>query len=203
MTDRNLEVRQDSALTIHSDDSRNISVNDCRVEAIVTDGGTLNKVYIDKEKTMNVDDFLSLSQKSYNLCVVDDECFKKNVFILPRRVCLSDGSTSELNRSKYTFVDENKKKEIYNMPCVLASEKTEAITAKIGVINNIDFLDIGICFRFLKYRTIRISVLRENMDTLGICHKKMYSELDKAHWSMKDINLLAFLMNRGLIEEIG
>ena len=35
------------------------------------------------------------------------------------------------------------------------------------------------------------------MDTLGICHTSMYSELDDAHWSMKDINLIGYLADKG------
>ena len=198
MSGKELDVYQGERFATSFGDSSNVSIDNCKINAMVNQGGTLNQhIHFNNEQKIDIDDFINLSSKKYNLFILDGESFNKEVFVLPRKVCLSNGCTSEEDREKYKHTDEKRIKEIYNMPTIIASTNPDKTMATFGMITQITFFDFCIEFKFKKYGSIKRSVIRNDMDTLGICHTSMYSELDDAHWSMKDINLIGYLADKG------
>ena len=109
MSGKELDVYQGERFATSFGDSSNVSIDNCKINAMVNQGGTLNQhIHINNEQKTDIDDFINLSSKKYNLFILDGESFNKEVFVLPRKVCLSNGCTSEEDREKYKHTDEKR-----------------------------------------------------------------------------------------------
>ena len=65
MSGKELDVYQGERFATSFGDSSNVSIDNCKINAMVNQGGTLNQhIHINNEQKTDIDDFINLSSKT-------------------------------------------------------------------------------------------------------------------------------------------
>lgn len=139
----------------------------------------------------------------YNLFVIGIEDFNGRHFIIPKDRALTECITDEL-KSKYASLDDNAISEIIKIPAVFASENhhygytDENHLAYFGFVNDIKIQENGIKIYHNISFPIPQQVLNENAFDFAIKGASSFNELNRTHWTIKNINAVEELRNLGL-----
>jgi hypothetical protein len=133
--------------------------------------------------------------KYYNLFVVGSEAFDDKHFTIPKNKALIESVAPEL-KSRYSTLNAEAIEKIKTFPTIFASEnhgqaKTDnEHQAFFGFVTDVKIQDNGIKICFWLLSAIPQQKLNENASIFGIAGASMSNELNRTHWSIKEIDLI-------------
>jgi hypothetical protein len=145
----------------------------------------------------------TLNTDYYNLFVIGDETLAEGHFIVPKDRALTESMTAE-NKAQFSALPEEAIARIKTFPSLFASKnhqygKTDDDHhAVFGLVSEVRVQDNGVKIHFRGLWTIPQQRLNELAFQLAIQGASSFNELDRAHWAIKRLNLIAELKAAGI-----
>ena len=154
-----------------------------------TDAINMNMNIIMTDGTRN-----SLACEYFNLIIGYDP-FEKDYILVDRDRALteymSDEMKAEFGKLTHEVIDKIKK-----LPAIIAQEwdRTDEQQAIFAFIKDVKVQDNGVKIRYTKFFPIPFNFIRENLDELAVYLFEIY----RTHWSIKHVDLLDVMQEKGL-----
>lgn len=137
----------------------------------------------------------------YNLFVLDGEDFAKCYFIINKKDCLKyiDKQISAL----FSLSNSDSLNKCLTYPCLFANKNNEYLKAGndqlsyFGYLAKIEIGDTNIKFYFSIVSSLPQAIFNDYAQSFNLMESKGDNELDKVHWSIKNINLVKCIRNLG------
>ncbi len=168
----------------------------------VSNGSITTPTFI--QKTINIEYF--------NLFVILGEQYDKSYFIvdIKRALTITEGTEKSIHDKLASF-SEKAKSEIMSYPCIFANENyrysppetppSGPQMAQYGFITKIQQLhngDLKIYFQSLAMCPISQDLLNTMVSELDLQGNEKVNELDRTHWSIKNVNIIEELKLKGV-----
>lgn len=137
----------------------------------------------------------------YNLFVLDSEDFAKCYFVINKKDCLKYIDKSII--SLFSLANPNSLDKCLTYPCLFANKNNEYLKAGkdqlsyFGYLTKIEISDNSIKFYFSIVSSLPQAIFNDYAQSFNLMESKGENELDKAHWSIKNINLVKCIRNLG------
>ena len=154
-----------------------------------------NGVMLPTKHTLNTD--------CYNLFVIGGETFNLGHFVVPKDRALTESISPELKK-RYAGLDEEAIAQIKTYPALFACENyqyghtSEDQTAYFGLIVDIKVQENGANVYYQLLSPIQQQRLNEIAYNLAIKGTSSFNELNRTHWTIKQINLIEALRDAGI-----
>lgn len=137
----------------------------------------------------------------YNLFVLDSEDFAKCYFVINKKDCLKYIDKSII--SLFSLTNPNSLDKCLTYPCLFANKNNEYLKAGkdqlsyFGYLTKIEISDNSIKFYFSIVSSLPQAIFNDYAQSFNLMESKGENELDKVHWSIKNINLVKCIRNLG------
>ena len=139
----------------------------------------------------------TLSSQYFNL-IVGYNPFEKDHILIDKTRALTEYMSEDI-REKFSGWTDAKIEEIKKLPAIITMERNTADGDKqqgvLAFITDIREQKNGINIHFQRYYPVPMNVLQGHFHELGMSSEW---ELNRTHWTIKDINLLEVLQDAGL-----
>lgn len=154
----------------------------------------------------------TINMEYFNLFVILGEQYDKSYFIvdIKRALTITEGTAKSIHDKLASFSEEAKA-EIMSYPCIFANENyrysppeippSEPQMAQYGFITKIQQLhngDLKIYFQSLAMYSIPQDLLNTMISELDLQGNEKVNELDRIHWSIKNVNIVEELNLKGI-----
>jgi hypothetical protein len=148
---------------------------------------------------------MRINYEYYNLFVVGDEMFNENFFLIDKKraLTISGGIEPHISKQFASLTDEIITM-IKTFPSLFTSENhqygrtDDNHFALFGLVTDIKIQENGIKIYFHKFCSIPQQRLNEIALNLAIKGSSSYNELNRTHWTIKQINLIEELRAAGI-----
>jgi hypothetical protein len=145
----------------------------------------------------------ALNADYYNLFVIGNETFSDGHFIVPKERALTESITIE-NKAIFSCLTEDAIAQIKTFPSLFASKnhqygKTDGDhNAIFGLVTDVRIQDNGVKIRFHQLWPVPQQKLNEATHRIALDSAASFNELNRTHWTIKQVNLLEELKAAGI-----